>query len=288
VYTVLGKSILCGTVWHIRRLNVKALRLLVLALLLVACRDITEPTRISTQPETLAIAPAMKGLKLGSVEQLTTLLFSGDSRRAVSASWSSDAPDVVAVSDDGRVRGVSVGRATIRATFRDLSAIEVVRVVPDYQGTWLGEYRVTACTRLRGDGSSYCRFILGVGLFIDTSLTQDGPTLEGTISVYSNTHVLLESGPVEGSIDASGALVLTGTATTVEAEEPSSTTLSDWRTTLRDDGMQMTGRFVKNRHFRNFFGWQDSREECETTFTRRVSNSADLEGPVERLPAESR
>jgi uncharacterized protein YjdB len=78
------------------------------------------------------ITPPIDTLKLGSTEALTPVVVSGNGgQRTVSASWSSDAPEVISVSDDGHVRGVSLGKATIRATFQALSALQPIEVVPD-------------------------------------------------------------------------------------------------------------------------------------------------------------
>lgn len=99
-------------------------------------------TSVPPRPDVLMITPAIDGLKIGSTETLTAVVLSGDGTlRTVVASWSSDAPDIVALGSDGRVRGVSLGKTTIRAKFEALAQDRAMRVVPDYEGTWSGEYR---------------------------------------------------------------------------------------------------------------------------------------------------
>jgi hypothetical protein len=244
--------------------------LLTVGLLAGSCHDATGPSPIAPpsslppQPDALTITPAIDALKLGSTQTLTAVVLSGGMRRTVAASWSSDTPEVVAVGDDGRVRALNLGRATITANFETLTAALPMRVVPDYEGTWSGGYRLVECTRLSGPGPSYCRGFAGAVLPLRMVLTQDGSTLSGRLELYSTTgHELVEAGPVQGSIEASGALVLTGVTSSVVSEQPGGTTLSDWNTVLTGDGDQMTGRFVQNRRFQNLWGWQESREDCE-------------------------
>src|SRR5436190_18666651 len=86
-----------------------------LALLASSCHNGTEPSAVPVprRPDLLMITPAIDALKLGSAETLTAAVLSGDgTERTVAASWSSDGPNVVAVSDDGRVRGVGLGKTT--------------------------------------------------------------------------------------------------------------------------------------------------------------------------------
>jgi hypothetical protein len=194
---------------------------------------------------------------------LTALIVPGNGTpRQVAASWSSDAPDVVSIDSDGVARGVMLGTTLIHASFGELSAVQPIRVVPDYAGTWKGAYRITNCTQISGSGPSYCRFAIQAVLPFVVTITQRSGTLSGTLEFHSSAGALLESGPVEGSISDSNALVLTATTSSQQSEQPSSTTLSDWNTTLVGVG-HMIGHFVNNRHFQNFFGWQDSREDCE-------------------------
>lgn len=236
--------------------------LLAFGLVAGSCHEATGPSATLPQPDVLVIAPALDALKVGATETLNAVLASGDgTRHTVRASWSSDAPEVVAIDDDGRVRALRLGSATIRASFEALVAVRPMRVVPDYDGTWNGEYRVVNCTRLAGSGPSYCKYFFGAVFPLRTVLGQQGASL-GTIDFYSNTGQLTESGQVEARVDPSGALVLTGTARSILSEQPGETRLSEWKTTLAGDGDQMTGSFVRNRRFRNFWGWQESKEDC--------------------------
>jgi hypothetical protein len=248
---------------------VRVSKAVVFALLAGACHG--GPSSPPPQPEVLVIEPAIEMLTLGATNTLAAVVVSGDgARRTVAASWSSDAPEVAAIAGDGRVKGITLGRTSIHASFEALSAVRPLRVVPDYGGTWSGGYLLENCTRLAGPGSDPCRFGIGATLGLRAIVTQTGFGLSGTLELYTNApYELVESGPVEGSIDEDGALVLTGSTSSVQPEHPGETTLSDWRTTLGADGNHLEGRFVRNRHFLNAFGWQDVRWDCViVTLTR--------------------
>jgi hypothetical protein len=248
------------------------LGVLALGVVMGSCQSPVAPSP-SPRPDTLTISPSMDAIKLGETQSLSAVVVSGgDVRRPVSAAWSSDAPAVAAVSDDGRVRAVSLGSTQIHATFQTISAVEPLRVVPDYTGSWSGEYHVVACNRTQGDGPDVCRTYLaggGIHLPLSVVVNQNGSTVSGTFDLYNNTHILLEGGPLEGAVDTSNALVLSVKTQSVHPTEPSATTVSDWLATLTDGGSHLTGRFTLTQTFQNAWGAQTLNEQCELlTFGR--------------------
>jgi hypothetical protein len=94
-------------------------------------------------------------------------------------------------------------------------------------------------------------------------LTQSGSVVSGTFKLYSTGHYLLESGPVDGAVDRSNALGLSVTTRSVDPSEFRETVVSDWVTTLADEGARLTGRFTTTTTFRNFFGLQQLSEQGE-------------------------
>lgn len=105
-------------------------------------------------------------------------------------------------------------------------------------GSWSGQYRVGSCD---GTGSNQDYFCSARGAFppgsflpISLSLTQNGTAVSGTISFGQVT------GVVNGTINASGNLVLQGTATGSQI----TASLSSWNTTV--SGSSMTGSFTYN------------------------------------------
>src|SRR5437016_1346479 len=94
----------------------KIRRLAGVALLATSCQGATQPTASPSRPDVLVIASAADALKLGSDAALTAAIVSGDgARKVVTATWSSDAPDVVSIQSDGHVFGSRLGRSTIHA-----------------------------------------------------------------------------------------------------------------------------------------------------------------------------
>jgi hypothetical protein len=248
--------------------------IITLAGLIGSCGGSSPSSPTASRPDTLAISPLLDALKLGETQTLSAVLISGDgSRRTISATWSSDAPEIVAVTPDGRVQGLKLGIAQIRATFDTMSAVAALRVVPDYSGIWTGEYHVLECVRISGDGLDVCKFELsgGVGTHrpLRIEVNQTGRTISGTFSFYTNTRVLLESGPVDGDIDGSNVLILSATTRSVDPTESIETVVNDWSSTLTGD--RMSGRFTKIQTFRNIIGIQKLREECELMNVTRSS-----------------
>jgi hypothetical protein len=238
--------------------------LLIPVLVAASCGSPTAPSPTpsgSPGPDVLTITPAVGAVKIGSTVALAAVVVSGDgTRRTVAASWSSDSPEVVAVSGDGRVSGMSLGKTSIHAKFEALSADQVMRAVPDYGGTWSGNYHVLNCTQISGN-VNICD--AGAVLPLSTVVNQDGASVTGTLAFYSTGGRLVETGPVAGSIDDTGALLLAGTTTSVEAEQPGTTQVTGWNTTLVNEGAQMMGQFTEHRRFQNFFGWQESIADSE-------------------------
>ncbi len=151
--------------------------------------------------------------------------------------------------------------------------------IPNYAGAWSGRYRDTACVRTCGSGVNICKYEAppgqpSQGLGLRLRLSQDGARVSGSIELLDNTaQFLLEQGPIFGVVDDSGALVLSGTTTNVIASEPDShTVISDWKTTLGADSNTMSGRFTRYASFKNVFGSQQYKYECELmTFQRSQS-----------------
>jgi hypothetical protein len=243
-------------------------RLLIIGLgaLVVSCNRVNGPSIGPPPTNVFTIEPSLGGIKVNSVVTLTAVLNSvGGSRHNVLALWSSDAPDILAV-DEGRVRGVKVGRATVRAAFEGMSALQSLQVVPDFEGEWHGTYHISTCTRLSGGGPDTCRFELANGgaVFpLSAVLTQSGVDVRGTAQFYADAKSLIESGSVEGTIDDAGSLTLRGTTLSVHPEHPSETSLTEWRTAFSDSPDHMIGQFTRIQKFNNFWGPQQVTELCD-------------------------
>jgi hypothetical protein len=94
----------------------------------------------------LAIAPATDLLKINQSETFTaTATMSNGSTVAVTAAWRSDNPAVATVDANGRVTGIASGETAISAESNGVRAPpRTMRVLPDYQGRWGGDWRTRA------------------------------------------------------------------------------------------------------------------------------------------------
>ncbi len=109
---------------------------------------------------------------------------------------------------------------------------------PAFAGNWSGRYVVERCDGTGSNQDYFCSqrgaFPPGTDLPIALSLTQNGTSVSGSISLGQ------VSGPVNGSVNASGTLVLQGSASSGTL----SLTLSSWSTTATSTSM--SGSFAYN------------------------------------------
>jgi hypothetical protein len=188
----------------------------------------------------LAITSSIDLLKINQVETFTaTATMSNGSTAVVTATWRSDSPAVATVDANGRVTGISSGETAISAESNGVRATpRSIRVLPDYQGRWSGDWRVAGCT---ADGdwarTDVCRDIpVGTLLPFGLALTQNRDTATGNVQLDD------VGGPVEGSISLGGHLVIAGRFTSADAGIVIEAAVGDWET-VTTDNQRMTGRF---------------------------------------------
>jgi hypothetical protein len=189
----------------------------------------------------LAITSSNDLLKINQAQTFTaTATMSNGSTAVVPATWRSDNPAVATVDANGRVTGIGAGETAISAESSGVRATpRSIRVVPDYQGRWSGDWRVASCT---ADGdwtrTDVCRDAPVNSQFpFVLALTQDRDTAGGNVQLDDL------AGPVQGSIRVSGQLSITGTVSFVEEGIVFEWTVADWET-LTTDNQRMTGRFT--------------------------------------------
>jgi hypothetical protein len=185
--------------------------------------------------------PSTDLLKINQSETLTlTATMSDGSTRTVAGTWRSENPAVATVDSGGRVTGTGSGETVISAESNGLRAPpRTVRVLPDYQGRWSGDWRLAGCTT-DGDWvrSDICRDVpVGVLLPFALALTQDRDAAAGSVTLDD------VAGPVQGAIRAGGQLGLAGAFTVTDEGITIEVTVIDWDTTTTDN-QRMTGRFV--------------------------------------------
>ena len=218
---------------------------LVLVFGLVSCGGDGErpPTSPTPTPSTtaLAIASSTDLLKINQSETFTlTASMSDGSTRTVTGTWRSESSAVATVDSNGRVTGAGSGETAISAEANGLRAApRPIRVLPDYQGRWSGDWTLAGCTT-DGDWSrtDICRDLpVGTRLPFGLVLTQDRDIASGTATLDDVV------GPVQGSIRLAGQLGIDGTFAFTDEGITIEVTVTEWETTTTDN-QRMTGRFV--------------------------------------------
>ncbi len=159
----------------------------------------------------LSITSSTDLLKINQSETFTvTATMSNGSTTAVTASWRSENPTVATVDANGRVTGIGSGETAISAESNGVRATpRTIRVLPDYQGRWSGDWRIAGCTT-DGDWArtDICRDVPVDSLLnLALVLTQDRDNASGNVTLDDLT------GPAQGPIRPGGHLNLAGAFT---------------------------------------------------------------------------
>jgi len=173
--------------------------------------------------------------------------------------WSIDPAGIASIDQHGRVTPVAVGAAAVTARYGDKTGINNIRVLPDYSGTWSGQFRITGCTG--GFDFRECgRMMVGAGAGSGTGIS-DNPfyPFTVTLSQFSDqvTGTVREpraSGdltyPVTGIVRVNGQLVIE--ATTQKDGQP--LRVFNWSSTTNNGVSTMSGAFTKIEPYRGPFG----------------------------------
>jgi len=105
------------------------------------------PTRSSEIVMSVSVLyPAGGPIFIGNTVQFQAqeILSDGTTRLSASATWGSDNPAVATVSPTGQVTAIAAGEATIFAGVNP-RGIRLIRVLPNFAGTWAGNELVVAC-----------------------------------------------------------------------------------------------------------------------------------------------
>jgi hypothetical protein len=183
----------------------------------------------------VSVTPATDLLTIKSTVTFTaTANFSDGTSQTVQGTWGTDAPTIATV-EGGRVTGVAPGLATVFADYQGQRGTRTVRVVPDYQGHWSGDWSVTGCTG-DGDFSDICSvYVIGDLYALTLVASQTRDTITGTTDFGDNL-----PGPVTGTIAANGHLTVSGTYTITIEDLTIELTVGNWDT-LTLDNQRMTG-----------------------------------------------
>jgi hypothetical protein len=137
------------------------------------------------------VGPSTAGLiKVGDDQVYTaTVNWSDGSQTTETASWTSDNSNVATIDGTGKAHGISGGEASLVGTTSHGAGVLKIRVVPNYQGTWTGDYTVRNCTATGAfSPSDWCgrdAFAPGTILPIIMAFTQNADKITGTITLGS-------------------------------------------------------------------------------------------------------
>jgi hypothetical protein len=192
------------------------------------------PTPVVTTVS-VTMSPSTDVLKIQGTETFTvTATLSDGTTKAVTGSWSSDNVAVATVDTSGKVTGIASGQATIAVAYDTARATRIVRIIPDYQGNWTGEYAVLSCQD-SGDFAKeeWCKTALRNGVIkVTMALTHARDAVTG-----SWTHDVM-SGTTQGTLEADGTLALSGIGTLDRIPMA----IAGWRSRSADNKSQ-TGKF---------------------------------------------
>jgi hypothetical protein len=181
----------------------------------------------------LTLSPTIDYMMLKATEKfsLTATLSTGVTE-AVTPTWSSDTQGVATVDSAGTVTGVGAGQATIIATYQGQTATELIRVIPNYEGTWSGTWAVTNCTVSGRFPSSWCNGVRG-SFPATLKLLQAKDVVSGTWTLQE------ANGNVQGTVANDGTLNLTGSS----LQSGVTIKISSWSTRTTDN-ISKAGTFV--------------------------------------------
>jgi hypothetical protein len=124
------------------------------------------------------------------------------------AQWKSDAPNVASMdAATGTLTAIGTGTATISAEGSGGRGTKSVRVLPDFGGRWVANYRVTRC-EATGDFLRFDVCNVGVSDYFELDLIQNRESIAGgTLRVTGyDTYDDFRGENVAGSVGADGVL----------------------------------------------------------------------------------
>lgn len=209
---------------------------------LVACGSDTPSSPTTTTPTTptSAITPQITNIQIGQTQAFTLTA----PTTPTTVTWTSSNPNVMTIDAAGNATAVGVGASTITGTGdANQNATLTVQVVPIYQGNWVGNATVIACTDLAGfSANNYCAQNLGVARRVTLTLTQSGLSVTGSMTKAEGANLL--NGSLAGSILGAGDLSLGGSLAGLANGSNLQLALISWDSLA--DGTQMTGSWAGN------------------------------------------
>jgi len=199
----------------------------------------------------IAVQSSSGQLFLGVVEAFSAqeTLSDGTTRAVTTGTWSSDAPAVASVDSTGRVTGKASGTATIIVDADGVRGTKLIRVLPNFGGSWSGGIFYGSCSS--SGWSPGCSTIDDtLGHVVTMVFTQTGDSVTGTIVTPFITSSM------SGTVAADGTLSFTSIGTS-----NTKTYTETWKLTIVTAGT-ITGPF----HF-------DGKDSASTLSTFTIDGS---------------
>jgi hypothetical protein len=160
-----------------------------------------------TQPSVTSVTVSSSSdlLFVGAFEIFTATTNLGS---ATGASWSSDALSIAtADSSSGRITGVGTGRATISADVKGVRGTKLIRVLPNFGGSWSGSYAINDCqsTSTFAQAGFCSSFFRGQILNMNLSINQSRDAVTSAFALGS-----LTGSGASGTVSEPGSLPLAG------------------------------------------------------------------------------
>jgi len=193
-------------------------------LLVVLCFTLFLPIsgckkKLPTQPDiplvttkSITITSSSAILYIGTTETFTAMatMSDGSTKSVLGGVWSTDNPSVATVgSGTGQVTIVGSGMVNILVSYEGKQGSKAIRGLPNYQGTWSGNYIITSCNAT-GD------FILGGfcdGFAVGTEWPTDLVLTQIEDQVTGRFYLGALSADAIGPVQTDGLLMLTGLVT---------------------------------------------------------------------------
>jgi hypothetical protein len=156
----------------------------------------------------IAVTSSAPTMFLGASETFSAVATytSGATQALTAGAWTTDAPTVAQVDSAGRVTGVGNGEVTISFDYQGVHGATHIRVLPNYAGSWLGNYTILSCTPTEGfaDQNVCNSFNVGQTFQYRLQLTQTADVVNGQTIVGQ-----LGSTNATSTVNADGSLTLT-------------------------------------------------------------------------------
>ena len=213
---------------------------IVVVLVSIGCGDDGPTAPTAPTVSSIVVAPANPSAPvfIGQTVQFTaTSTLSDGQMQTGHGTWGSDNTNVATVDQTGMVTAVAAGEATIFVDINPRGSFRM-RVLPEFDGSWLGNWIVSACVESGAFVATICvpaAFPIGDVFPLGATFVQDLASVNATLA-FGNL-----ASTSSGTITTGGLLPLS-TAPITPAFPPVSTELQNWKSQADTPGL-LTGSF---------------------------------------------